>query len=438
MTAVLGFFVCCFLLIVVFWAAAQSNRDGSRHPEWETGQRAVERKQESPANSYRSLMDALRALRAHDPEFSWVLFEDFLCALYTEAHLARGHGRLEGLSPYLSSDARLTLGSLGAGEVRTVIIGSVHVERVVVGGLLAPTEVVAVFEANYAEVGGSGAEQGYYASERWVLQRAPGAKSRAPARARVIDCPNCGAPLDKLVGGTCGYCSKAVDGGEHDWKVQSIASLSREQRGPMLTGTVEEVGTSDPTIVAPDVRERWRMLVERDQALDWAQLTARLELVFRSFHKAWTEQRPLLVRPYLSDNLFQTQLYWIDAYQRQHLRNLTDGARIVGVHLCRIVSDAHYDAITVRVFATGLDYTLNEAGEVVGGSRDRERAYSEYWTVLRGVDRTGAARATPECPSCGAGLDVNMVGHCAHCNAKVTTGEFDWVLSRIEQDEVYG
>jgi hypothetical protein len=30
-----------------------------------------------------------------------------------------------------------------------------------------------------------------------------------------------------------------------------------------------------------------------------------------------------------------------------------------------------------------------------------------------------------------------MAGSCEHCNAKVTSGEFDWVLSRIEQDEAY-
>ena len=144
------------------------------------------------------------------------------------------------------------------------------------------------------------------------------------------------------------------------------------------------------------------------------------------------------MRPYLSDNLFQSQLYWIDAYKRQHLVNRTDGARIVSVHLCRVVSDARYDAVTARVFATGLDYTVNEAGEVVGGNKERPRPYSEYWTLIRGVDRSGAPRATPECPNCGgASLAVNMAGKCKHCDAKVNAGEFDWVLSRIEQDEAY-
>jgi len=45
---------------------------------------------------------------------------------------------------------------------------------------------------------------------------------------------------------------------------------------------------------------------------------------------------------------------------------------------------------------------------------------------------------TNACPNCGAALNINMTGHCNYCKAKVSSGEFDWVLSRIEQDEVYG
>jgi hypothetical protein len=31
-----------------------------------------------------------------------------------------------------------------------------------------------------------------------------------------------------------------------------------------------------------------------------------------------------------------------------------------------------------------------------------------------------------------------MAGVCDYCNGKVSSGEFDWVLSKIEQDESYG
>ena len=41
------------------------------------------------------------------------------------------------------------------------------------------------------------------------------------------------------------------------------------------------------------------------------------------------------------------------------------------------------------------------------------------------------------CPNCGALLKINMAGVCEYCNGKLSSGAFDWVLSRIEQDEAY-
>jgi hypothetical protein len=74
---------------------------------------------------------------------------------------------------------------------------------------------------------------------------------------------------------------------------------------------------------------------------------------------------------------------------------------------------------------------------VVGGSRTTPPPYSEYWTLIRGATVRGAPRTEPVCPGCGAPLAIAMAGTCEHCQAHVTAGEFDWVLSKIEQDEAY-
>ena len=34
-------------------------------------------------------------------------------------------------------------------------------------------------------------------------------------------------------------------------------------------------------------------------------------------------------------------------------------------------------------------------------------------------------------------LKISMAGSCEYCQAHVTAGEFDWVLSKIEQDDTY-
>ena len=41
------------------------------------------------------------------------------------------------------------------------------------------------------------------------------------------------------------------------------------------------------------------------------------------------------------------------------------------------------------------------------------------------------------CPSCGSSLKIGMMGKCSHSDSKITNGDFDWVLSMIEQDESY-
>ena len=42
-----------------------------------------------------------------------------------------------------------------------------------------------------------------------------------------------------------------------------------------------------------------------------------------------------------------------------------------------------------------------------------------------------------KCPNCGAPLDLDLAGICKYCRAPVMSGEFDWVLTRIEQLSSY-
>ena len=38
---------------------------------------------------------------------------------------------------------------------------------------------------------------------------------------------------------------------------------------------------------------------------------------------------------------------------------------------------------------------------------------------------------------CAAELKISMAGECEYCGSKLTSGQFDWVLSEIQQDEEY-
>lgn len=385
----------------------------------------------------------LDAIRGLDPEFSVVLFEDFAYALYAKAHESRANRQeLDALAPYLSAGARDELASrlpVGA-PVSGVVIGAMRAVdlRLPTDGEPRPQILLVLeFESNMTVGAGTG-DATQYVRERWRLVRDAAVRSRPPEAVRSFHCPNCGAPFGPGGGDRCEYCGEVVSGGRFDWSVVSTQPLEIETRPPALTGTVEEVGTDWPTIAHPALAERWAELQQADPASGDQALAARLQLIYSELNPAWTALDLRPVRGFVSDGLFDYLQYWIAAYRHQGLTNQLRDMRLTRLQLAKVIRDRHYDAVTFRIWASGRDFTVRQAtGEVVGGNPNADRDYSEYWTLIRGAGVRGAPRADKNCPNCGAPLEVNMAGQCTHCDAKITSGEFDWVLSKIEQDESY-
>jgi hypothetical protein len=93
-----------------------------------------------------------------------------------------------------------------------------------------------------------------------------------------------------------------------------------------------------------------------------------------------------------------------------------------------------------EIFAQMRDWTQDRAGKVVSGDDKSMRRFSEYWTFIKrigGQDKTTADLS--RCPNCGAEMNnINQQGVCEYCDTKISSGNFDWVLCQIDQDESYG
>ena len=381
-------------------------------------------------------------LRKFDPNFSEIVFTDFAYALYGKAHEARGRGgtALDQFSPYLSDVARANLlqrNPSGLREVKGIIVGALNVTNV--SGLETPlVRINLIFEANYTEVNQNKAEMSYYVRERWELERKRDVLSPPPAQATALHCPRCGGALQKNSAGACAFCGTKIESGEFQWYVRDVALLSREAKGPLLTSEVPELGTDYRSVVQSGF-ENIRLAFEKNNPdFSWGAFQGRARLIFDELQAAWSTLDWDRARPHETDNLFQMHQYWIDAYRRQHLRNMLDQCTITAMQPVKIKEDKFYNAITMRIGAQGYDYTVDASGRAVAGSKTKLRRWSEYWTFIRNRSaKPAAAHADLNCPNCGAPLKVNAVGICEFCGGKITSGEFDWVLSRIEQDESY-
>lgn len=385
---------------------------------------------------------SLDALRRDDPDFSQIVFEDFAFRLFSTAHRARhSQEALASVAPYVGELARQALLTRPPAfePVLAVVVGALRVTRAGAPNRLADTDtrtwIAVEFEANVAT-----AKQTSYSVETWLFARDASRRTRPPAATRGFPCPNCGAPWQGSASGTavCASCGEAVDNGRFDWVVEEITLRSLDERPPTLTGSVPERGTDLPTYRQQGVDQRLIQLEQRDPEATEANLDARLALIYTQLNAAWSKNDLRPARGLVTDSLYDYLQYWVDAYKRQGLRNELVDMRITHSTVAKVTTDRWYDAVTIRLWGSGKDYVVREAtGDVVRGSKHRERAYSEYWTLIRSATRKGETKTTLACPNCGAPLQITQSGECEFCNAHVSSGEFDWVLSKVEQDDSY-
>lgn len=384
---------------------------------------------------------SLQPLRQIDPDFSRVLFEDFVFKLYAQAHRVRHDiEALAALAPYLSSTTRTGLHQRsGTGPVQGVVVGAMTPVRFQMPAPQPGQEAEQFARVHLAFTANITAGQHtYFVKELWVLKRALSARSRPPESIDSLHCPSCGAPFESGDDVHCNHCKQAVTGGQFDWHVESAMLTAREARPPTLTGHAPEHGTHFPTITDPGYAAARASLAGDDPQYSEEAIAKRLTAIYTVLNESWSNRNLTPARPYVSDSMYHYLGYWISAYRRQQLRNLLEDMRLTNWVPVKLVRDKYYDALTVRIWGTGKDSTIHlPTQRVVGGSRTVERPYSEYWTLIRAAGAHGAARADANCPNCAAPLKVNMAGACDYCGAHLTRGEFDWVLSKIEQDEVY-
>jgi len=263
--------------------------------------------------------------------------------------------------------------------------------------------------------------------ERWTFVRDAAARTPVGGGVTASRCPACGAELRLNLDGTCTHCRASITNGTVDWVVADV------QAAPFIGYS----GDSSLAVAAPTVAQGIANLQVSDPAFAWDAFQARAQAAFLALQDAWCRQNLDAGRGFLSPGAYFTWRAQLETLAAEGRRNVMENLDVRAITPVQVVHGRVFDDLTVRITAAAADFEIDRDGKIVFGDRT-VRPFTEDWTFQRSVGvATSQKPGTLEntCPSCGAPVSLNQIGECRYCKAAVTSGKFDWVVSRIEQED---
>ena len=263
--------------------------------------------------------------------------------------------------------------------------------------------------------------------ERWTFVRAATARTPVSGGVTASRCPACGAELRLNLDGTCAHCRVSVTNGSVDWVVADV------QPAPFVGYAAD----SQLAVAAPSVQEGIAALRAADPGFSVDAFAARARQAFLALQAAWCNQNLEGGRAFLSPGAYFAWSAQLETLAAEGRRNIMENVDVRGVQPLRVVHGRVFDDLTVRIAAVAADFEIDKDNRMVFGDRI-VRPFTEEWTFQRSIGvatlgKPGTLEST--CPRCGAPLSLTQIGECRYCKAAVTSGKFDWVVSRIEQED---
>lgn len=382
--------------------------------------------------------------KERDVNFSRVLFLDFVNSIYNKFYMGYANKKaLNNLKPFISVED-LEIQAKGQGKVSQVVIGSIDIIDIFEkdGQDLITVEI----GANYT-LDNVGYQIKYLILEKWCFMRDKNVLSKTPEQMKNLSCPSCGGANNLTDAGVCTYCGDEIVLGKMQWALKSKRTILHEQflDNEGLGSDVQEEGTNLPTLKQSNLDENILKFKEKNNNIEFNSfLTEFKEKTVKSFflnlYNRWSNNKLDLIRPFISDRLYESFSFWLNDYKSKGQNNRVEGIKISDIELVKIDLDKFYESITVRIFAECHDYTENNKGTVIAGSKTKTRKFTEYWTFIKksGLELESNTFDMNNCPSCAAPIAKNaQSSKCAYCGSITNDGDFYWTLTAIIQDESY-
>lgn len=175
-------------------------------------------------------------------------------------------------------------------------------------------------------------------------------------------------------------------------------------------------------------------LKEKDPSFDQADVAEDVSNWYVRMQNAWQAGDFSPMQPYFSDALYGQFDRQLKQMKSQGMTNYIENISVLGVNFTGWYEEGGQDFLVALVQTRIIDYTVDSAGNVVSGHKDREKFMTYRYILARtsgvmsGEDKT----EQQNCPNCGAPVDLNKSAKCPYCDTVLESNEHSWVISAIQ------
>ncbi len=178
-----------------------------------------------------------------------------------------------------------------------------------------------------------------------------------------------------------------------------------------------------------------------DPAFNKEEFVAWSKNLFVKLQQAWTARDWSTIRTFETENLFEQHKNQLQGYINNNQINVMDRICVNYAHLYNYRVEGDKEILTVRLNSRMEDYIIDATTkQVLKGQKGLDKVNTYLLTFIRknGVKtKPGTIEVnTTNCPNCGAPTQITSSGKCDYCGSVITTGEYNWVLSNLERENV--
>lgn len=228
-----------------------------------------------------------------------------------------------------------------------------------------------------------------------------------------------------------------------EWSHKSANNSSHKVlKKPMLRGI--KVQPQDKTQL------QLSKIVNRDPNFNAEQLIQRIEKAFYIIREAWSSHNLSQVRAFITDGFYERYAIQFDIQKKHHRHRKTLAPKLLSCEIIGVRTDKHFESIHFKISSQARYSVINtnpyKPERAISSANNTSQINkvsplindTEYWTYTRlPSNQVNSTTGLTEeiCPNCGGKLLLNKFEKCVSCHSLVTSGAYDWVLTKVTDED---